>query len=423
MFGSRVSGRRRRGEGLSPFQKLEARGRRLEASIFFLVALIAFAPPLFYSILQVRQLRARAAVHAGHVAAILEIYGHMPKANLEGLKRHLRAELERDDLASLGILDAAGVGALDVGTPPAWARLDSVDLLLPPGPLPYSKVRVAMHDEPLQRDIARIVGVHLLVGLVLGLGIYRIPVRAFARAIEELRSAQAQLVHADRLSALGSVYASLSHEINNPLGILSARAKLALAAAREKGLDDETVRDLEVIDRQGTRLAEIVRGLLAFARKAESSMRPVDLNAVVREVVGLVKQPFSKQGVRLESDLDPTLPVLQASPDQLQQVLLNLVTNARDAMPSGGTIRLRTARANGHLIAEVRDTGSGLTAEVQEHLFEPFYTTKDVGKGTGLGLSVSYGIAKAHGGQLEGANAPGGGALFRLSLPAGGGAP
>src|SRR6185369_16683191 len=109
----------------------------------------------------------------------------------------------------------------------------------------------------------RLVAVHLMVGIVLGLGIYRIPVRAFGQAIRELKSAQAQLVHSYRLSALGSMYAGLTHEINNPLGILSARAKLALIAAREKGYDEDLLKDLEVIDRQGVRIADIMRSLLA----------------------------------------------------------------------------------------------------------------------------------------------------------------
>jgi signal transduction histidine kinase len=190
-----------------------------------------------------------------------------------------------------------------------------------------------------------------------------------------------------------------------------------LAAAQEKRFDADTVRDLEVIDRQGGRIAEIMRSLLAYARKSEFRMTSVDLNGVVREVVSLVNKPFAKQGVLVETDLDAALPSLQASPDRLQQVFLNLLNNARDAMPQGGTITVRTARLDGHVLAEVSDTGPGLTAQAREHAFEPFFTTKEAGQGTGLGLWVSYGIVSAHGGELEALNAPAGGALFRLRLP------
>ncbi|HET7747677.1 MAG TPA: ATP-binding protein, partial [Vicinamibacteria bacterium] len=123
------------------------------------------------------------------------------------------------------------------------------------------------------------------------------------------------------------------------------------------------------------------------------------------------------QGVAVASELASTLPAVRGSHDHLQQVLLNLLTNARDAMPEGGTITLRTLATDGEAVVEVRDTGPGLSAEVEERLFEPFFTTKAVGQGTGLGLSVSHGIVSAHGGHMEATNAPGGGALFRVALP------
>jgi two-component system NtrC family sensor kinase len=243
-------------------------------------------------------------------------------------------------------------------------------------------------------------------------------VRALARAIRELESAQAQLVHSNRLSAVGAMYAGLSHEINNPLGILCARVQLLLGSAPDKHLDAETVQDLAVIERQAGRIAAIVRGLLAFTRKADAPMQPVDVNAVVRDVVTLVEKPLLAQRVDVRAELQPALPPLVGSPEQIAQVLVNLVNNARDAMPDGGTLTLRTRARGGQVVAEVRDTGPGLAPEVERRLFEPFFTTKPVGRGTGLGLSVSYGIARAHGGQLTGANVEGGGARFELSLPA-----
>jgi signal transduction histidine kinase len=381
------------------------------------VALIAFAPPLVVAITELRQLRERGMRHAQHVASMLDLYGRMPQASIDGLRRHLATELERDSVAYIEVDDARGQPVVRAGARPPWALPATVELALPANSGPFATIRLTPENEDLRRDLLRIVGIHLMVGLVLGLGIYRIPVRAFARTIQELKSAQNQLVHADRLSALGALYAGLTHEINNPLGILSARVKLLLAGAKDKALDADTVRDLEVIDRQGGRIAEIMRSLLAYARKSEFRMASVDLNAVVREVVSLVNKPFAKQGVLVETELDAGLPGLQASPDRLQQVLLNLLNNARDAMPQGGTITVRTTSENGHVVAEVSDTGPGISSQAKEHLFEPFFTTKEAGKGTGLGLWVSYGIVNAHGGELQAQNAPAGGALFRMLLP------
>ena len=406
-----------RKEHLAPFRDLEEQARQLERSIFFLILLVAVAPPALFSVLQVRQLRARAAVHAGHVAGILSVYARMPGASEEGLKRHLRTEMEHDDLARIEVHDAAGRLVLEAGAPPS--RLPTAaEMTLPREAAPFSVLRVRLDDRALVDNVLRLVAVHALVGLVLGLGVYRIPVTAFSRTLRELKCAHVQLVHSNRLSALGSMYAALTHEVNNPLGILTARAGLALAAAREKGLDEDVVRDLEVVDRQATRIAEIVRSLLAFSRKADLEMRTVDLNAVVRDVAGLVQRGFAAQSVVVRTELAPALPEVQGSPDHLQQVLLNLLTNARDAMPGGGTLTVRTVAADGEAVVEVRDTGPGLTPEVEERLFEPFFTTKAVGKGTGLGLSVSHGIVSAHGGHMEATNAPGGGALFRVALPA-----
>jgi signal transduction histidine kinase len=342
----------------------------------------------------------------------------MPHASAEGLDRHLRVELEHDALAGIEVAGEDGRERIRLGARAGFTLPHAAELALGAAAAPFSRVRVWLDDARLKRDILRMVGVHLLVGLALGLGVYRVPVRAFARAIRELESAQAQLVHGNRLSAVGSMYAGLTHEINNPLGILSARAQLLLAAAREKGLDEETVRDLEVIERQGGRIAGIVRGLLAFTRKAELPMQPVDVNAVVRDVVALVETPLRAQGVAVQAHCGPTLPQTLGNPEQIAQVLMNLVNNARDAMPAGGTLTLRTFARDGQVVTQVRDTGAGLPPEVESRLFEPFFTTKPVGQGTGLGLSVSYGIARAHGGVLSGANAPGGGAVFELSLPA-----
>ena len=125
------------------------------------------------------------------------------------------------------------------------------------------------------------------------------------------------------------------------------------------------------------------------------------MNAIIGELVALVECPFAKQGIRIQTLLDSPLPRVRASADHLQQAFLNMLYNARDAMPKGGIITLRTFVNGSNLVTEIRDTGSGMSSEVQGRVFEPFFTTKDVGKGTGLGLSVSHGIVRAHGGDIQ----------------------
>jgi signal transduction histidine kinase len=276
---------------------------------------------------------------------------------------------------------------------------------------------VELDGGPLVGQMARVVGIHAAVALLLSLAMYRLPVRAVRRAARDLEITEAQLLHSEKLRTLGEVYAGLTHEINNPLGIILTRVKLLLATAPERALPADVTRDLETIDKHGARIADIVRGLLAFSRKTELAPRETDLNQVLADVLALVEKPFARDGVKIESQLAPGLPRIQASPDHLQQVFLNLVKNAREAMPEGGTITVRTARNGASLVAEVLDTGTGISPPAVGHLFEPFFTTKGVGKGVGLGLSVSYGIVKAHDGEIEGENRSGKGAVFRVILP------
>ena len=182
----------------------------------------------------------------------------------------------------------------------------------------------------------------------------------------------------------------------------------------------DLTRDLEIITRNGLRISELVRSLLIFSRKSTLSFTETALNHVIAEVVELVDKPYAKQQIQIESRFDPKLPCCQASAGHLHQVFLGLLSNARDAMPQGGTITLRTYVNSHFVIAEVEDTGTGMAPDVKARIFEPFFTTKGVGKGTGLGLSVAYGIIKTHGGDITAESTPGKGSLFRLMLPIGG---
>ena len=341
--------------------------------------------------------------------------------DLQAVAARFGKEMAAKGLVSLRLTAPDGRESVRLGEPGRLLFPIGVTLPLTSRGAPLAELRVEADDRPLLRQAARVFGIHLLVAVLLAAVVYRIPMRALRLAIDEVEGTYARLVHAEKLGAIGEMYASLAHEINNPLGIILTRVRLMLRVARERELSPELLRDLEVIDRHGNRIAEIVRDLLIFARRGTFELIETDLNEVITNIVPLVQTPFAKQDIRVECRLDPSLPPVRMSPDQMQQVFLNLLTNARDAMPRGGTITLRTSRDGRHVVAEVRDTGMGIAPEIQGRIFEPFFTTKEVGKGTGLGLSVSYGIVRAHGGDMEVESSPGKGTLFRVTLPIRGG--
>lgn len=224
---------------------------------------------------------------------------------------------------------------------------------------------------------------------------------------------------AEKLAALGTLSAGLAHELNNPIGIISSRIELMLMEAESRELPAEVRADLEVLHRHAQRVARIAQGLLSFSRHSPAERGPVDLNRVVEETLLLVEKQMSKEGIRVGARLDRALPPLLGDANALQQVVLNLLTNAREAMAAGGQIRVETGPAPGRpgwVRLTVADTGRGISAEELPKIFDPFYTTK--AEGTGLGLSVSYGIVKDHHGTVDVRSEPGKGTTFVLTFPA-----
>lgn len=288
---------------------------------------------------------------------------------------------------------------------------------LPSSLVPFKTIVVEMDSDPLLFQSSRIFAIHLLVAAVLILLIHRFSIPALDKAIGQLEATQAQLIHSEKMSAIGEIYAGLTHEINNPLGVMIGKLELLLKSAPERQFSPELTRDLEIINRNGLRIAELIRSLLIFSRKNTFNFSPTALNHTISEVLELIEKPFVKQAIRIENHFDPKLSYCHGSPGHLQQVFFNLLNNARDAMPKGGTIMLRTYGKDGSVIAEVEDTGVGIAPENRKRVFEPFFTTKGLGKGTGLGLSVAYGIIKTHGGDIEVESTPGKGTLFRVILP------
>jgi two-component system, NtrC family, sensor kinase len=224
-----------------------------------------------------------------------------------------------------------------------------------------------------------------------------------------------RLMQADKLSSIGLLAAGVAHEVNTPLAVISTYAQML---AKQISGDTEKAPLLEKIAKQTFRASEIVNSLLNFSRTSTTEFAMVDLNKVISETVTLLEHQLGKARIEVKLALDDGLPRIRGNPGKLQQVFLNLVLNARDAMESGGTLAIKTMRSQDRQVrVTVADSGAGIAAENLTRIFDPFFTTKAAKKGTGLGLSVSYGIVKEHGGEIEAASDLGAGTRFELSFP------
>jgi PAS domain S-box-containing protein len=230
----------------------------------------------------------------------------------------------------------------------------------------------------------------------------------------EERRMQQQLVQSGKLAAIGELAAGVAHEINNPLFAILGLTEFLLKEA-EPG--SKALQRLELIQQTGLEIKEIVRALLDFARENAEERHVVPLEEVVQATVDLVRRTNAHKGVELVDSYDAMGAPVTASPNQLKQIFLNLIANARQAMPNGGTVRVDVHQDGDWVTATVSDDGPGIEAAVLERIFEPFFTTKRARGGTGLGLSVSLGIAEPHGGSLTASSEPGRGATFALRLP------
>lgn len=233
---------------------------------------------------------------------------------------------------------------------------------------------------------------------------------------EDLQAARDELVQAEKLAAVGSMAAGLAHEMNNPLTSIIGYMHLAL---RSRDLNFERAR-LERVAEQAARAAGVVRNLLSFARKREPEKEHASVNAIVRKAIELKEYELRVSGIGVRTELDPSLPMTMLDSNQMSQVLVNLMTNAEQTMVEAripGTIQITTRARAGRIQIELSDEGPGIPAESLPRLFEPFFSTKEVGRGTGLGLSICYGIVQEHGGSISVENRRGGGACFTVDLP------
>ena len=229
---------------------------------------------------------------------------------------------------------------------------------------------------------------------------------------------EAQLAQADKLSSIGLLAAGVAHEINTPLAVISSYAQMLSKQLRG---DARLGPVLEKITKQSFRAAEIANGLLNFSRTSTTEFRETDLNQVIRDTMGLLEHQLKTAQIAVEIELAESLPAIHGNPGKLQQVFLNLLLNAKDAMPGGGKLRVATL-VNGHVEAVVADSGGGIAPEHLKRIYDPFFTTKTTPKpgdrrGTGLGLSVTYGIIQEHAGKIHVESAVGAGTTFHLEFP------
>ena len=224
-----------------------------------------------------------------------------------------------------------------------------------------------------------------------------------------------QMTQTEKLTSLGLLAAGVAHEVNTPLAVISNYIQML---AKQMPNEDPRHAIIDKIVKQTFRASEIVNNLLNFSRTGAAELADIDVNRVLEETLSLVAHPLKTSQIQIVKQLGDGLPCVRGSSNKLQQVFLNLFLNARDAMPTGGMLEIRTTAHNGAVEIEVADTGAGIPREHINRIFDPFFTTKSNGRGTGLGLSVSYGIIKEHAGKIDVRSTPGKGTSFHVEFPA-----
>ncbi len=232
---------------------------------------------------------------------------------------------------------------------------------------------------------------------------------------QDLMRAEKQVWHAERLAAIGRLASGLAHEINNPI---NGVRNCIFAIKADPDNHQQTSEYLDMMDEGLSHASGVIEKLLGFARKQQSGLAAIALNDTVDSVVRMINFKLDRKNITLETKLADDLPMIMADRQLIQEVIMNLLINAADAVQEGGRIGLKTKSAAQKVQLEVHDDGEGIPQHLQDQIFDPFFTTKETGKGTGLGLSISLGIVQAHGGTIEVQSTPKEGTTFTIHLPA-----
>jgi signal transduction histidine kinase len=231
---------------------------------------------------------------------------------------------------------------------------------------------------------------------------------------EAMNKLQNQLHHTDRLATVGELAAGLAHEINEPMGSILGFAQLA---SKYPGVPAQVKKDLEKIVKSSLHAREIIKKMMLFSRQVMAQKKQVSINQVIEDSLYFYKSRCQKEGIKLDLKLKPNLPCIMADPVHINQVVLNIVVNAMQAMPDGGRLTIKTNAAADKISLCIKDTGMGMKEEVREQIFHPFFSTKMAGQGLGLGLSVVQGIINEHGGSISVISEPGKGSEFTIIFP------
>jgi two-component system NtrC family sensor kinase len=250
----------------------------------------------------------------------------------------------------------------------------------------------------------------------------RMTINRLRESYARLNELNAKLFHSDKLAALGKMGASVAHEINNPLSIVIQKIGwiqdlMAEEQFRDSKHFNEYEDSLDKMLYHLERIRKVVHNMLGYARRMEPRLEDVDINTTINQTIDLLENYARINNIDIQADLAPDLPIIASDQSKLQQVFLNLMSNAIDAIGKDGLVGVSSQKKDSHILVSIRDNGSGMTEEQQKKVFDPFFTTKSSGKGTGLGLWVSYDIMKQMGGSISLKSEVGEGSTFTIQIP------
>jgi PAS domain S-box-containing protein len=248
---------------------------------------------------------------------------------------------------------------------------------------------------------------------IASVGIFK-DLRERSKMERELREIQQALLQSEKLAAMGRLTSQIAHELNNPIyGIMNTLELLKTEIPPES--KRRRILDLSLSEIQ--RLSEMLRNMLSFSKPEEEKRRPIKIDELIEGILLVMEKQMKESNIQVETSFNPDIPEIMASTNQMRQVMLNILKNAKEAMPKGGTLTVRTSREDNRVLIHIQDTGMGVPEEIRDKIFEAFFTTKQKVKGVGLGLSVCYGIIKDHGGDIKVESEEGKGTTFIISLP------